>query len=109
MIGDAEMNLHGRRLIDSKRSHGIEIAFDHAPPLDGDGLAKRLADPVERRALHLVLGVAGVDDLAAHIAGNPYLVHLHIARGGHRRLNHLGEVTEVTKMKRHALSSSPWK
>ena len=41
--------------------------------------SERFGDAVEHRALHLVLGVARVDDLAADVADDPDLVDLHVA------------------------------
>ena len=46
------------------------------------GLAERRAQPVERRTLHLVLGAARIDDLAADIADDPDLIELDLAGGG---------------------------
>ena len=43
------------------------------------GLPERRAQPVERRALHLVLGAARIDDLAADVADHPDMVELDVA------------------------------
>ena len=37
------------------------------------------AEALQRRALHLVHGAGRIDDLAAHVGGDPDLVHLDLA------------------------------
>ena len=60
MVGGQEMHLDRRRLVDAQRLHRVEIRLHHAAAIDGDRLAQRRAQPIQRRALHLVLGAAGL-------------------------------------------------
>ena len=73
------MHLHRRRLGDSEERVIVKIALHDAAAIYRDLLRHRLRQPVEHRALHLVLGAARVDDLATDVAGDPNLVDLHRA------------------------------
>src|ERR1035438_6372676 len=46
--------------------------------------------------------IAGIDDLAPHIRRHPDLVDLHFVGGVHRNFGHLGEISPVAEMERHA-------
>ena len=67
---------------------------------------ERRAEPIERRALHLVLGAAGIDDLAADVADDPDMVELDVARSRHRRLHHFGEIAEMTEIEGDAFAGA---
>ena len=71
-----------------------------------DRLAERRAQAVERRALHLVLGAARIDDLAADVADDPDMIELDVAGGRDGRLHHLGEIAEVAEVEGDALAGA---
>src|SRR5215469_121812 len=98
MVGGEEMYLNRRHLVHAQRLHAIEIGFDDTAALDGDCLAQRCTEPVERGALRLLLGAARVDDLAADVGDNPNMIELDLARGCDRRLDHLGEIAEMAEV-----------
>ena len=92
------MHLDRRRLVACAAAGSVsKLACTDAAAFDRDLLAQRRADAVERRALHLVLGAARVDDLAADVADDPDLVDLDVAGRRDRRLHHFGEVAEWLK------------
>ena len=47
MVGDLEMHLDRRRLIDSQRQHRVEVGLHDAASIDRDRLAERCADAIE--------------------------------------------------------------
>src|SRR5271166_172903 len=64
------------------------------------------AEPVESRALCLILGAAGIDDLAADVADDPDMIELDVARSRDRRLHHLGEITEMAEVEGDAFAGA---
>src|SRR5271166_5641180 len=80
MVGRDKMHVDRRRLIHAQRFHGVEIRLHDAAAIDRDRLAERGAEPVESRALCLILGAAGIDDLAADVANDPDMIELDVAR-----------------------------
>src|SRR5579862_1926993 len=59
VVAEAEVHLHGGRFAHSKQPESVEILLHHPAGLDGDRLVERRAQPVEYRALRLVVGARG--------------------------------------------------
>ena len=57
----------------------MKVALLHYTVNEFDCLTcKSLRQPVDDRAAHLILCAHGIDDLAADVSCDPYLVHPHI-------------------------------
>src|SRR5260370_33773379 len=63
-----------RSLRQAHRRVFVEVALHGAAAIDGDLVAHQVAEPFNHPALHLVERAAGIDDLAADVTGDPYLV-----------------------------------
>ena len=88
------------------RSSGKSWKFDCTARPFSMLIRAALDRSVERGALHLVLGADRVDDLAAHVGGDPHLVDLERAARCDRHLHDLGEVAHVAVVERGAHSRS---
>ena len=93
MVGHDKMHVDRRSLIDAQRFHAVEVRLHDAAAIDGDRLAERGAEPVESGALRLILGTAGIDDLASDVADDPDMVELDVARSRVPQLLNRGEQT----------------
>jgi hypothetical protein len=93
------MDLYRRYVVDTQRLHRIEIRLYHSATIDGDRLPGR-------GPLDLVFGAAGIDDLAADIAGDPDVIECDVAGRRHRSLYDFGGITQMAGVERHALAGS---
>src|SRR5262249_17520442 len=75
---------------------------DDCAVLDRETLMQRRAQPVQNRALRLIEGAGGIDDLPADVHGSPDLVNARYAALIDARLDHLGHVTKVAVPQRQA-------
>src|SRR5688572_29244388 len=94
-----------RRLRDPHQRHLVVVGLYRGAVLERDLLHHR-ADAIDHAALHQVLGVQRVDDMAADVAGNPHLVHLDPLLGIDADLGDFSEVALVTEMERDAESGA---
>ena len=69
-------------------------------------LIERFGNPVEYRALRLILRVTRIDDLTADIGCHPNLVHAHLVPAIDADLRHFGKVSGVTEVKGDAFPGS---
>ena len=79
MVGGQKTYLDRRHLLHPQRSHTVKIGLHNTTTIDGDRLTQRSTQPVERRALHLILGAAGIDNLAADIGDDLDVIELDLA------------------------------
>src|SRR5271166_3390765 len=106
MVRDKEMHLDRGCLLHAERLHRVEIGLHNAATIDSYRLTQRRAQAVEDRALHLVLGAARIDDLAADIADDPHVIQLDVTRWRYRRLHYLGEIAEMAEIEGNTLASA---
>ncbi len=78
----------------------MEISLLHAAFFDRDLLGHQLAQAVDYRALHDVLGGGGIDHLAADIGADPHLVDLHLIGGADTDFGDFGEISEMAEVER---------
>src|SRR6266478_8959938 len=80
----------------------VEIALHGAATIDGDLVAHQVAEPFDHRALYFVERAAGIDDLAANVAGDPHLVDANLVTGREMDFGDFREVPAVAEMESHA-------
>src|SRR5882724_5194006 len=106
IIGLEEMNVDFRRSL--RQAHWrilMEIALHRAAALDGDLVAHQVTQPLDDAALDFVEGAAGIDDLAAYVAGHPNFVDANLAAWRQMDFGDFREVSAMAEMEGHAHGS----
>ena len=91
-----------RRLRHAQRRIFVEIALDGAAAIDGDFAGHELAQTVNDGALDLIEGVAGIDDLATNVTGDPDFVDLQLIAGSDADLGDFCEMPQMAVVERDA-------
>src|SRR5882762_6899206 len=106
IIGLEEMNLDFRRSL--RQAHWrilMEIALYRAAALDGDLVAHQVTQPLDDAALDFIEGAAGIDDLAAYVAGHPDFADANLVAGREMDFGDFREVSAMAEVEGHAHGS----
>src|SRR6267142_7293956 len=106
IIGLEEMNLDFRRSL--RQSHWrilMEIALYRAAALDGDLVTHQVTQPLDDAALDFVESAAGVDDLAAYVAGHQNFVDANLVAWRQMDFGDFREMSAMAEMEGHAHGS----
>jgi len=86
----------------------VKIALNGAATVDGDLVRHNVAKSFDDGALHFIQGAAGIDNLAAHIAGHPDFVNFDFAFRVDAQLDHLREISAVRELEAHTHPRAFW-
>src|SRR5712672_3968474 len=106
IVGLQEMNFDFRRSL--RQAHWrilMEIALYRAAALDGDFIAHQVTEPFDHAALDFIEGAAGIDDLAAHVAGHPDFVDANLVAWREMNFGDFREMSAMAEMKGNAHGS----
>src|SRR5260370_27693165 len=88
-----------------RQAHGrvfVEVALHGAAAVDGDFVAHQVAEPFDHRSLHFIECTAGIDDLAADVAGHPYFVDANFVARREMDFDDFRKMSAVAEMEGHA-------
>src|SRR5712672_1744265 len=103
IIGLEEMNLDFRWSL--RQAHWrilVEVALYGAAALDGDLVAHQVTQPLDDTALDFIEGAAGIDDLAAYVAGHPNFVDANLVAWREMNFGDFREMSAMAEMEGHA-------
>src|SRR5258707_454628 len=106
IVGLEEMNLDFRRSL--RQAYWrilMEIALYRAAALDGDLVAHQVTQPLDDTALDFIQGAAGIDDLAAYIAGHPDFIDANLVAWREIDFDDFGEMSAMAEVESHAHGS----
>jgi len=93
-------------LIDAHGRVGVEIVLLGAAAGDGDFVGHDVAEAFDGCAADLIVGSAGIDDVAADVAGDPDFVDFDGVGGVEAEFDDFGEITTMRKLKGDASAGS---
>src|SRR5258708_6425391 len=99
MVGRHQMNFDFRgRLRHTNWGIRVEIVLYRAALFDGDFVGHQRTQTFDHRALALIFGVERIDDLAANIADDPYLIYFHSFGGIDVDVGDRGKIAAMRKI-----------